>query len=124
VPYTCDNERSGAANVPVRVADAKWRDMFSDVKVQHIVSSHCDHCPLLVELCKDAWERNGPRFEGSEKTIRGVGNESQLKFITKTWSMSQIQHGVSVVARSSPHRYKEAIGPQNRNRVLKKYSKR
>jgi hypothetical protein len=71
--------------------------MFSDVKVQHIVSSHCDHCLLLVELCKDAWERNGPRFERSEKTIRGVENESQLKFIMKTWSMSQIQHDVSLL---------------------------
>jgi hypothetical protein len=40
---TWDNGRSGGANVRVRldraVADPAWRDVFSDVKVHHLISS-------------------------------------------------------------------------------------
>jgi hypothetical protein len=61
LPYTWDNGRTGDANVRVRldrdVADPDWRDLFSDVKVLHLISPRSDHCPVLVELRKDPWER-------------------------------------------------------------------
>jgi hypothetical protein len=64
LPYTYDSGRSGVANVRVRldraVANSRWRDMFSNVEVQHIVSSRSNHCPLLVEIRKDAWDMKGP----------------------------------------------------------------
>jgi hypothetical protein len=43
------------------VADPDWRNLFSDAKVQHVVSSCLDHYPLLIELHKDNWEKRGPR---------------------------------------------------------------
>jgi hypothetical protein len=42
--------------------DSAWRDMFNDVKVHHIASWRLDHCPVLVELRKDVWDRRGPRI--------------------------------------------------------------
>jgi hypothetical protein len=44
------------------VADPGWRDLFADVVVQHVVSSRLDHCPILVELRKDCWDRKGSRL--------------------------------------------------------------
>jgi endonuclease/exonuclease/phosphatase family metal-dependent hydrolase len=55
--FTWDIGRSSVANVWVRldraVADSAWRELFSSVRVHHLISSRSDHCPVLVELCKD-----------------------------------------------------------------------
>jgi hypothetical protein len=63
LPFTWDSGRSGGANVRVRldrvVADPTWRDLFSNAKVHHLISSRSDHSPILVELCKDIWDRRG-----------------------------------------------------------------
>jgi hypothetical protein len=60
LPYTWDNGRSGNANVRVHldkvVADPTGREAFNDAKVHHLISSRSYHCPVLVELRKDAWE--------------------------------------------------------------------
>jgi exonuclease III len=54
LPYTWDNGRSSNANVHVwldrAVVDPAWRDIFSDARVSHLISSRSDHCPVLVEL--------------------------------------------------------------------------
>jgi exonuclease III len=61
LPFTYDNRRSGRANVKVRLdralADDRWRDIFTDVSVVHLVSPCSDHCPLLVKLARET----GPR---------------------------------------------------------------
>jgi hypothetical protein len=66
LPFTWDNGRVVGANVRVRldraVADSAWRDMFTDVKVHHLVSSRSDHCPLLVEARQVVWERRDQRI--------------------------------------------------------------
>jgi exonuclease III len=53
-PYTWDNGWSGNANVRVRldraVANTAWRDLFTDAKVCHLISSRSDHCSVLVEV--------------------------------------------------------------------------
>jgi hypothetical protein len=60
-----DNGRSRSANVQVclnrAVADLAWREIFFDAWVWHLISSRSDHCPVLVELRRDAWENRGPR---------------------------------------------------------------
>jgi hypothetical protein len=54
VPFTYDNKRRGNANVKVRldraVADDRWRDIFSEGSVVHLVSPCSDHSPLLLQL--------------------------------------------------------------------------
>jgi hypothetical protein len=51
--YTYDN-----ANMKVRLdramADTRRRDLFNDATLHHLVSSHSDHCPLLLEI-KEGW---------------------------------------------------------------------
>jgi hypothetical protein len=65
LPYMWDNGRSGNANVRVclnrAVADPAWRDVFNEAKVHHLVSPKSDHCLVLVETRKDAWDRREQR---------------------------------------------------------------
>ena len=66
LPYTYDNGRDGNANVKVRldraVAETRWRDLFNDATLHHLVSSRSDHCPLLLEIKKESWEKHKPRI--------------------------------------------------------------
>jgi hypothetical protein len=66
LPYAWDNGRSGGANVQVKldraVADPAWRYLFTNAKVHHLLSSLSDHCPVLVELWKDVWDKRGSRI--------------------------------------------------------------
>jgi hypothetical protein len=54
LPYTYDNGHLGVANVHVRldrdVEDPRWRNMFTDVRVQHVVSSCSDLHPKSVKM--------------------------------------------------------------------------
>jgi endonuclease/exonuclease/phosphatase family metal-dependent hydrolase len=58
VPFTYDNGRRGNANVKVRLdrglADDRWRDIFSDASVVHIVTPCSDHCALLIKLARES----------------------------------------------------------------------
>jgi hypothetical protein len=57
VPFTYDNKRSGATNVKVRLdralADDRWRDIFTDASVVHLVTPCSDHCPILIKLAQE-----------------------------------------------------------------------
>jgi hypothetical protein len=52
--FTFDNQKSGGNNVQVRldraVADDRWRNIFTDASVVHLVSPCSDHAPILVQL--------------------------------------------------------------------------
>jgi hypothetical protein len=65
LPYTWDNGWFDNANVRFRldrvVADPAWSEMFSDVRVRHLILSRSDHCSVLMELRRDAWETKGAR---------------------------------------------------------------
>jgi hypothetical protein len=54
LPFTFDNQRSGRNNVRVRldraVADDRWRNIFTDASVVHLVSPCSDHAQILVQL--------------------------------------------------------------------------
>lgn len=56
-PFTYDNKRAGRANVKVRLdralADDRWRHIFLDASVVHLVSPCSDHLPILVHLKKE-----------------------------------------------------------------------
>ena len=58
IPFTYDNGRRGNANVKVRLdralADDRWRDIFTDASVVHLVTPCSDHCPILVKLDREA----------------------------------------------------------------------
>jgi hypothetical protein len=60
VPFTYDNRRSGRANVKFRLdralADDRWRDLFSDATIVHLVTPCLDHCPLLVRMMRDDFQ--------------------------------------------------------------------
>jgi hypothetical protein len=43
------------------VAEPAWRDVFNEAKVHHLVSPKSDHCLVLVETRKDAWDRREQR---------------------------------------------------------------
>ncbi|MBA0731346.1 hypothetical protein Golax_025818, partial [Gossypium laxum] len=47
------------------VANASWISMFPEVRVEHLVHSFSDHCPIFVNTNKeDKWERtNQFKFE-------------------------------------------------------------
>ena len=70
LPFTYDNRRRGNANVKVRLdralADDRWRDIFSDATVVHLVSPCYDHRPILVKLAREtiaAPSRKCKRYE-------------------------------------------------------------
>ncbi|KAM0870562.1 hypothetical protein ACQ4PT_039934 [Festuca glaucescens] len=56
-PFTYDNMRRGNANVKVRLdralADDRWRDIYSDASVVHLVSPCSDHYPLLIKMTRE-----------------------------------------------------------------------
>lgn len=115
LPYTWDNGRSGNANVLVRldraVADPEWRDIYSDARVHHLISSRSDHCPVLVELRKDAWERSSTRIFCYEIMWERVDSFSDE--IRKVWCSS--------VDRGNLHGLVSVL--QNMQMVLRQWSK-
>jgi hypothetical protein len=68
--WTYDNKQKGDRNVRVRldraVASPNWSLWFPDSKVQHLVSSRSDHCPIFLNLEHDQIgrpTRRTPRYE-------------------------------------------------------------
>jgi hypothetical protein len=57
--------------------------VFNDAKVCHLISSRSDHCPVLVELRKDVWERKDARTFRYEIMWEQVDTLS--KEIKKVW---------------------------------------
>jgi hypothetical protein len=57
LPWTYDNKQRGDKNVKVRldraVASLSWSQLFTRAKVQHIISSRSDHCPIMLEVEKE-----------------------------------------------------------------------
>jgi hypothetical protein len=96
LPFTYDNRRSGRNNVRVRldraVADDRWRNIYTDVSVVHLVSPCSDHCPVLVQLDKEnrtiqgrkclhyeiLWERDNGLPEVIKNAWAGLGTKSDL----------------------------------------------
>jgi hypothetical protein len=70
LPFTYDNRRSGVANVKVRLdralADDRWRDIFTDAIVMHLVTPCSDHCPLLIKLARDVVPSLGRKYKRYE----------------------------------------------------------
>ena len=64
VPWTFDNKQRGDRNVKVRldraVASPAWSQRFPEARVQHLVSSRSDHCPLLVMVATTCEDRRRP----------------------------------------------------------------
>jgi hypothetical protein len=101
VPYTYDNKRHGCANVRVRldraVACPRWRDVYADTKVQHLVSPVSDHCPILVQVEKEMrmprrqprrqyeimWERDSTISEVISNAWKEAGTKCDLADIMK-----------------------------------------
>lgn len=61
-PWTFDNKQMGHKNVRVRldraVATPDWSTGFPHSRVEHLVSSRSDHCPILISLYEEFWERD------------------------------------------------------------------
>jgi hypothetical protein len=98
-PYTWDNGWSGNANVRVRldraVANTAWRDLFTDAKVCHLISSRSDHCSVLVEVKKDAWDRQSHRVFRYETVWERV--DTFTEEIKKVWCSSADRQNLSGV---------------------------
>jgi hypothetical protein len=95
-PFTYDNMRRGNANVKVRLdrapVDDRWRDIYSDASVVHLVSPCSDHCPLLIKMTREVvsppmrkckryeimWEREHMLPEVVANAWHGVGPKSDL----------------------------------------------
>lgn len=56
-PWTYDNKRKGGCNVQVRldraVASQSWSALYPQAQVRHLVSSHSDYYPILVQCTPD-----------------------------------------------------------------------
>jgi hypothetical protein len=54
LPWTYDNKQLGDRNVRVRldraVASPSWSNWFPNAKVQHLISSSSDHCPVFLTI--------------------------------------------------------------------------
>jgi hypothetical protein len=100
LPFTYDNGRGRAANVKVRldraVADTGWRDLFGDATLRHMVSSRSDHCPLLLEIRKESWERHKVRVFHYEITWERL--DSRAHEIKEAWCTGPNREGLGGVA--------------------------
>jgi hypothetical protein len=102
LPFTYDNGRRGDVNVRVRldraVADAAWRDLFGDATLHHLVSSRSDHCPLLLEIRKESWERHKARVFCNE--IMWERLESLAHEIKEAWCTASNREGLEGIAKA------------------------
>lgn len=105
LPFTYDNGRDGVANVKVRldraVADSRWRDMFADASLHHLVSSRSDHCSILLEIKKESWERNKPRVFRYE--IMWERLESLATEIKEAWCTAPNREGLGGIVAALKH---------------------
>jgi hypothetical protein len=66
LPWTYDNQQKGERNVKVRldraVASPCWMNEFPGLKLQHVVSSRSDHCPVYLSLYGDRSHRPPRHF--------------------------------------------------------------
>lgn len=101
-PYTYDNKRQGRSNVRVRLdralTDNRWRDLFPDSQVVHLVSPRSDHCPVLLKLMLEdqqrrnrkkclhyeiCWERDASLPEMIQNSWEEVGSMADLGDVSK-----------------------------------------
>ncbi|KAM0832036.1 hypothetical protein ACQ4PT_065146 [Festuca glaucescens] len=108
LPITYDNRRRGNANVKVRldraVADDRWRDIFSDATVIHLVTPCFDHFPLLVKLARESHIAPAPLFkqltEANQQFTTAVTDNRILKSNVETLRI-KVKMAADMVGRSS-----------------------
>jgi hypothetical protein len=102
LPFTYDNGRGGEANVKVlldrAVANTCWRDLFGDATFHHLVSSRSNHCPLLLEVRKENWERHKTRIFRYETMWERL--ESLATEIKEAWCTAPNHEGLGGVAEA------------------------
>jgi hypothetical protein len=90
VPFTYDNGRRGNANVKVRLdrglADDRWRDIFSDASVVHIVTPCSDHCALLIKLARES--AKGPMRKCKRYEIMWEREHALPEVVANAWQDS------------------------------------
>lgn len=105
LPFTYDSGRDGNANVKVRldraVANTDWRDMFGEATLHHLISSRSDHCPLLLEIKKESWERQKPKIFRYE--IMWERLESLAEEIKTAWCTDPSREGLGGVVAALKH---------------------
>lgn len=70
--------------------------MFSDATLHHLVSSRSDHCPLMLEIKKESWERHKPRIFRYE--IMWERLESLAVEIKEAWCSAPSREGLGGIA--------------------------
>jgi hypothetical protein len=131
VPYTYDNRCAGRANVRVHldraVACTAWRELFVEMRVQHLTSPVSDHCPVLVQLEQETrtpprppwrqyeimWERESGLAERVENARTKVGTKTNLGDIMrglddvmstlKGWSKKKFGNVLKEVQKAREH---------------------
>lgn len=105
LPFTYDNGRDGNANVKVRldraVADTYWRERFGEATLYHLVSSRSDHCPLLLEIKKDGFDRQKPiifRYEIMWERLETLAME-----IKEAWCSDPSREGLGGIVKALQH---------------------
>jgi hypothetical protein len=96
------------------VASPSWSQLFTGATMQHIVSSHSDHCPIMLEVAKEGgikppkrifryeimWERKHSLTEeiqrawGAEAPVQHLGDIAvglkRMSSSLQRWSRRQI----------------------------------
>lgn len=86
LPKTCIQERLDKG-----VANENWISMFPMVKVQHLVHSFSDHCPLLINTAKEDKRRPKSHFKFEAWWILEDSFLDEAKHIWETTSRSFLQ---------------------------------
>lgn len=91
LPYTFDNKQSGQRNVKVcldrAVTDDRWRTIFTEAQLVHLVSPCSDHCPLLVRLAQE--EQVRPRHKCLQYEIYWERDATLPERIAWTWNETE-----------------------------------
>jgi hypothetical protein len=78
------------------VASPSWSDWFPDAKVQLIVSSRLDHCPIFLNLECEPRPKKGQRLFRYE--IMWEREETLPSEIQDSWEQEGVIHGLGDVA--------------------------
>ncbi|CAM8915895.1 unnamed protein product [Rhodiola kirilowii] len=109
--FTYSNRRQGPAEVKCRLdralADSNWRNLFMSASVQHLVTYHSDHCPILLRWC-GAQMRRDKLFRFEAMWMR---DPNLTGFISDNWSdvsgtiMDKLEHLKSCLTRWNQHNF-------------------
>jgi hypothetical protein len=100
LPWTYDNKQSVERNVKVRldcvVATPSWSAWFSDVKVQHVVTSRSDNFPIFLSAEWGSSTRPYERIARYE--IMWERDGSLPEEIKKAWGVGECIQNLGAVA--------------------------